>query len=73
MDDDAENQMAARGKSTGDFLEDQSALPRLYTGAVDYRGTGTQESETKMIPANNPFLHATAIVNFADIAVVSYT
>ena len=69
MDDEAENQMAARGKSTGDFLEDQSVPPRLYTGAVNYRGTGTQESETKMIPANNPFLHATAIVNFADIAV----
>jgi hypothetical protein len=68
MDDEAENSMAARGRSTGDFLEDQSLKPRLYTGAVNYRGTGTMESETQMIPANNPFLRATATVNFADIA-----
>ncbi|GMH50046.1 hypothetical protein TrLO_g5075 [Triparma laevis f. longispina] len=62
MDDDVENSMAERGRSTGDIDQNQNAF--ICTGAKNYRGLGKTGSPSKEngIPATNPYIDPTVII-----------
>lgn len=67
-DDSAEKKFASMGRSGGDTTQDQRRLS--YTGATNVRGkaaAGTR-ADTDNVPANNPFLNATATLDFRSVA-----
>ena len=67
-DDSAEQKFSQGGKSGGDTTNEQDRL--VYTGARNVRGKGAKgsKSDTRNVPANNPYLETKATLDFRDVA-----
>ena len=67
-DDSAEKKFAQAGRSGGDTTQDQRKLS--YTGATNVRGKAASGTiaDTDYVPANNPFLNATATLDLRSVA-----